>query len=150
MRPDAAPGQQPGAPEVVLLKWEDKDFAEYADGKLPMGKPTDEWAYGDVDGNFKKAALVLDETFSTSNNSHTTLETRSAMAYWQNGKLFLHCSTQSTVQTVVSVARWLHMEQTDIVIISGVHRRRLREQGHAARSSRSSRRCWRRRRTPRC
>lgn len=118
MRPPASPGQQPGAPDVVMLKWEEKDFAEYAEGKLPMGKPTDEWTYGDVEGNFKKAALVLDETFSTSNNSHVSLETRSAMAYWQNGKLFLHCSTQSTVQTVASVARWLHMEPTDIVIIS--------------------------------
>ncbi len=118
MRQPAAPGQQPGSPDVVMLKWEEKDFAEYAEGKLPMGKPTDQWSYGDVDGNFAKAALVLDETFSTSNNSHITLETRSAMAYWQNGKLFLHCSTQSTVQTVASVARWLHMEQTDIVIIS--------------------------------
>ncbi|MBS1816735.1 MAG: xanthine dehydrogenase family protein molybdopterin-binding subunit [Acidobacteria bacterium] len=117
-RPPAAPGQQPGAPEVQLLKWEEKDFAEYAEGKLPMGKPTDEWAYGDVDGNFKKAALVLDETFSTSNNSHSTLEPRSSLAYWQNGKLFLHCSTQSTVQTVASVARWLHMEPTDVVIVS--------------------------------
>ena len=117
-RPVAAPGQQPGAPDVVMVKWEEKDFAEYAEGKLPMGTPADEWAYGDVEGNFKKAALVLDETFSTSNNSHSTLETRSALAYWQNGKLMLHCSTQSTVQTVASVARWLHMEATDIVIVS--------------------------------
>src|SRR5439155_1016362 len=36
----------------------------------------------------------------------------------QNGKLFLHCSTQSTVQTVASVARWLHMDPNDVVIIS--------------------------------
>ncbi|MGE3959581.1 MAG: xanthine dehydrogenase family protein molybdopterin-binding subunit [Vicinamibacterales bacterium] len=118
MRKPAEAGQQPGPPDVVMLKWEEQDFAEYADGKLPMGKPTDEWSYGDVDGNFAKAALVLDETFSTSNNSHVTLEPRSALAYWQNGKLFLHCSTQSTVQTVASVARWLHMEATDIVIVS--------------------------------
>jgi xanthine dehydrogenase molybdenum-binding subunit len=118
MRKPAEPGQQPGPPDVVMLKWEEQDFAEYAEGKLPMGKPGDEWSYGDVEGNFKKAALVLDETFSTSNNPHQTLEPRSALAYWQNGKLFMHCSTQSTVQTVASVARWLHMEPTDIVLIS--------------------------------
>ncbi len=114
----AAPGQPPGAPDIVMLKWEEKDFADAGEGKLPIGKALDEWAYGDVDGGFAKAALVLDETFSTSNNSHQTLETRSAMAYWQNGKLFLHCSTQSTVQTVASVARWMHMEPTDIVLVS--------------------------------
>jgi CO/xanthine dehydrogenase Mo-binding subunit len=117
-RPAPTPGQQPGPPDIVMLKWTDADFAEYADGKLPTGKALDEWSYGDVEGNFKKAALVLDETFSTSNNSHSTLEPRNAMAYWQNGKLFLHCSTQSAVQTVFSVARWLHMEPTDIVVIS--------------------------------
>jgi CO/xanthine dehydrogenase Mo-binding subunit len=117
-RPAAAAGQQPGPPDIVMLKWKESDFAEYAEGKLPMGEATDEWSYGDVEGNFKKAALVLDETFSTSNNSHSTLEPRNAMAYWQNGKLFLHCSTQSAVQTVASVARWLHMEPTDVVVIS--------------------------------
>src|SRR3982751_2929916 len=41
MRPAATAGQQPGPPDIVLLKWEESDFAEYADGKLPMGKPTD-------------------------------------------------------------------------------------------------------------
>src|SRR4029077_20267634 len=39
-------------------------------------------------------------------------------AYWQNGKLYMHCSTQSVIQTVASVARWLSMEPTDIVLIS--------------------------------
>ena len=32
------------------------------------------------------------------------METRSAMAYWQNGKLYLHGSTQSVVRTVDPVA----------------------------------------------
>ena len=52
-----------------------------------------------VDAGFKNAALVLDETFVTPNTSHQTLEPRTAMAYWQNGKLYMHCSTQSVVQT---------------------------------------------------
>ena len=112
----APPG--PGVPQLQELKWTEQDFAEYAQGKLPMGKPVDEWKYGDVDAGFKEAALVLDETFSTSNNSHQTLESRSAMAYWQNGKLYLATSTQSSVQTVMAFARWLHMEPTDIVLLT--------------------------------
>jgi CO/xanthine dehydrogenase Mo-binding subunit len=83
-----------------------------------MGKATDQWSFGDVDAGLKNAALVLDESFLTPNTSHQTLESRSAMAYWQNGKLYIHCSTQSTVQTVASVARWLHIAPTDIVLIS--------------------------------
>ena len=63
-------------------------------------KPIDEWSFGEVEAGFKAAALVLDETFVTPNTSHQTLEPRSAMAYWQNGKLYIHCSTQSAIQTV--------------------------------------------------
>jgi len=43
--------------------------------------------------------LCFDETFGTPDTSHQTLETRSAMAYWQNGKVYLHTGTQSTAQT---------------------------------------------------
>jgi xanthine dehydrogenase molybdenum-binding subunit len=49
---------------------------------------------------------------------HQPMETRSAMAYWQNGKLYMHCSTQSTVQTVASVARWMHLDPSAVVLIS--------------------------------
>src|ERR1700681_3885199 len=81
-------GGQP--PAVAELKWTDADFAETSYGRLPMGKTPDEWSYGDLDAGFKNAALVLDDTFVTPNTSHQTLETRTAMAYWQNGKLYLH------------------------------------------------------------
>jgi CO/xanthine dehydrogenase Mo-binding subunit len=40
------------------------------------------------------------------------------MAYWQNGKLYLHGSTQSTVQTVASVARWTGTPPAQVHIIS--------------------------------
>src|SRR5919198_336470 len=111
-------GQPVTPPAIEELKWTDADFAEYEQGRLPMGKTPDEWTYGDLDAGFKKAALVLDETFVTPNTSHQTLEPRTAMAYWQNGKLYIHCSTQSVVQTVGSVSRWMHLDPKDIVLIS--------------------------------
>ncbi|HTA46460.1 MAG TPA: xanthine dehydrogenase family protein molybdopterin-binding subunit [Bryobacteraceae bacterium] len=102
-----APAPQPPA-TVKEVKWTEEDFAEYKDGRLPMGKATDpEWSFGDVDAGLKNAALVLDETFVTPNTSHQPLETRTAMAYWQNGKVHVHCSTQSTAQTAPAIARWL-------------------------------------------
>jgi xanthine dehydrogenase molybdenum-binding subunit len=95
-------------PQVKEVKWTDADFAEYKEGRLPMGKATDpEWSFGDVDAGLSGAALVLDETFVTPNTSHQPLETRTAMAYWQNGKVYVHCSTQSTAQTAPAIARWL-------------------------------------------
>jgi CO/xanthine dehydrogenase Mo-binding subunit len=83
-----------------------------------MGKAQDEWVVGDLDAGFKKAALVLDETFVTPDTSHETLEPRTTLAYWQNGKVFVHMGTQSTVQTLASLARWLNMDQSQIVLIS--------------------------------
>jgi xanthine dehydrogenase molybdenum-binding subunit len=126
MRPTAPPGQPAPAPTVAELKWTEADFAEAKDGKLPMGKATDpEWSYGDWEAGLKNADLVLDETFVTPNTSHQTLETRTAMAYWQNGKVFVHCSTQSTAQTAPAVARWLGLvddkgqpDLSKVVIIS--------------------------------
>ena len=106
------------APAVAELKWTAADFAEAREGRLPMGKTPDEWSYGDLDAGFKNAALVLDETFVTPDVSHQTLETRSAMAYWQNGKLYLHTGTQSTVQTRLALARWMNMDLDRIVFIS--------------------------------
>ena len=119
IRPTPTPGQQPPLPEVHDLKWTQAEVEEYKAGRLPMGKDTDApWSYGDVEAGFKKASLILDETFVTPNTSHQCLESRTSMAYWQNGKLFIHLSTQSAVQTVMSVVRWLSIEPENVVLIS--------------------------------
>jgi CO/xanthine dehydrogenase Mo-binding subunit len=108
----------PAPPQIAVWKWTDEDFAAAKDGEMPLGKATDEWAFGNVEEGLKKADLVLDETFMTQSTGHQPLETRSAMAYWQNGKLYLHGSTQSTVQTVAAVARWTGTTADKVVIIS--------------------------------
>jgi CO/xanthine dehydrogenase Mo-binding subunit len=113
-----ASAQNPGAPVVTELKWTEADFSELKQGRLPMGKTPDEWAYGDLGSGFKNAALVLDETFVTPDTSHQTLETRSAMAYWQNGKVYIYTGTQSTAQTLPAIARWLNISPDNVVFIS--------------------------------
>jgi CO/xanthine dehydrogenase Mo-binding subunit len=113
------PPQKPGEQATVgEFKWTAADFEAAGPGQLPLGKATSEWAYGDVEAGLKQAALILDETFVTPNVSHETLETRSALAWWENGKLFLTVGTQSTIQTVPAIARWLNMDAKDIVFIS--------------------------------
>jgi xanthine dehydrogenase molybdenum-binding subunit len=113
-----APAPAPAQPQVQELKWTADDFTAAPDGQLPLGKATDEWVVGDVEAGMKAAYLVLDETFVLPNTSHQPLETRTAMAYWQNGKLFMHCSTQSTVRTIGAVARWVGTDPSNVVIIS--------------------------------
>src|SRR5436309_4301854 len=121
--PAAAPPAAPPAPVVQELKWTAEDFAAAPAGQLPWGKGTEDWSYGgDVDAIMKTADLVLDETFVTQSVSHQPLETRTAMAYWENGKLYVYCSTQSTVQTMATVARGVGIPnneaQDKIVLIS--------------------------------
>jgi xanthine dehydrogenase molybdenum-binding subunit len=119
-QPPPTPGRPPAIvpPDVAVLKWTDADFAEYKEGRLPMGKATDEWTVGDLEAGFKNAALVMDETFVTPNSSHQCLETRTAMAYWQNGKVYVHSGAQSTAQAVPAIARWLGIDPENVVFIS--------------------------------
>jgi xanthine dehydrogenase molybdenum-binding subunit len=118
--PPPKPGERPALtpPELQTVKWTSQDFEEAKQGRLPTGKPTEEWHVGDVDAGLKNAALVLDETFVTPNTSHQCLETRSTMAYWQNGKVYVHTGTQSTAQTVPAIARWLGIDVSNVVFIS--------------------------------
>ena len=104
--------------ELRTVKWTERDFAAAAPGQLPMGEATEEWTVGDVEAGLKNAALVVDETFVVQATSHQTLETRSALAYWRNGKLYLHGSTQSTMRTHPLVASWVGVSPSDVVFIS--------------------------------
>ncbi len=105
------------ASPIKTINWTTEQFADADNGQLPMGEPTEQWSYGDVDGGFKNAALVLDETFVVQSTGHHPMETRSAMAYWQNGKLYIHLSTQSVAQTVPGVARWCGIQPQNVVLI---------------------------------
>ena len=111
-------GQGPAAPAMrETVKWTDADFVAAGEGRLPTGKALEEWSYGDLDAGFAAAALVLDETFVVQSTGHHPMETRSAMAYWQNGKLFIHASTQSLAQTRNNIARWVGIEPSEVMLI---------------------------------
>jgi xanthine dehydrogenase molybdenum-binding subunit len=112
------PPPAPRGPHLTVLKWTKEDFAEYEQGRLPMGEAPETWSYGDLDAGFKNAALVLDETFLTPDVSHQCLEPRTSLAYWQNGKLFLYTGTQSTMQTIPAIARWLQIDEDKVVFVS--------------------------------
>ena len=77
-----------------------------------------EWSYGDVEAGFAEASLVLDETFVTANTSHHSMEPRTAMSYWQNGKCYLYGSTQSQSYIVPRLASYLGIEPDDLVHIA--------------------------------
>src|SRR5690606_18904979 len=103
---------------LQTIKWTARDFVELQHGRLPMGQPAEEWSYGDVEGNMAAADLVIDETFVTQPLSHHCMETRSCMAYWQNGKCYLHASMQSVANAIPGLAALLQIEPEDLVFIS--------------------------------
>jgi len=104
--------------ELRTVKWTARDFTDAGERQLPMGEATEEWSFGDLEAGMRDAALVIDETFVVQATSHQTLETRSALAYWQNGKLYLHGSTQSTMRTRAAVANWVGVDPVDVVFVS--------------------------------
>jgi xanthine dehydrogenase molybdenum-binding subunit len=107
-----------GPPQLKTTKWSAADFAAVPEGQLPMGEPLAEWSFGDLDAAFAKADLVLDESFVTAGMSHHSMEPRSCMAYWQNGKCFVYGSTQSQSYVVPDLARFVGVEPENLVYIA--------------------------------
>jgi CO/xanthine dehydrogenase Mo-binding subunit len=104
--------------ELQTIKWTARDFAEAGEGVLPTGTPAAEWNYGDLEAGFDKAVYILEENFVTASLSHHSMEPRSAMAYWENGRCFLHGSSQSQSFVVPSIAGWLGIEPSDLVFVA--------------------------------
>ena len=104
---------------IKRLKWTAQDLREVAAGRIPWtAEAGEETAVGDVDAGFKQADVILDETLFQQSTPHQPLESRSAMAYWRNGKLYLHGSTQSVAQTIPFLARWVGIDPSQVVLIS--------------------------------
>ncbi|HLX43474.1 MAG TPA: xanthine dehydrogenase family protein molybdopterin-binding subunit [Bryobacteraceae bacterium] len=99
------------------LKWTAEDWKEVEAGRLPMRDAPDMWKIGDVDAAFKEAALVIDETVMCQSTSHQCLEPRTSMAYWENGKLYLHASAQSLAHVSQSVGNWSKADRTKLVLV---------------------------------
>jgi len=118
--PNARPGGNTIRPRegVEELKWTVEDFAEAAEGQLPMGEPMTEWSYGDVEAGFAEATLILDESFVTAGTSHHSMEPRSAMSYWQGGKCFVFGSSQSQSFVAPGLANYIGIPPEDLVFVA--------------------------------
>jgi CO/xanthine dehydrogenase Mo-binding subunit len=103
---------------VQTIKWQESDFAGLAQGRLPMGTPAKSWTYGDLDAGFRDAKFIIEESFVTSGVAHHCLETRSALAYWQNGKCILYGSTQGHTFEMPTLASFIGIDVDDLVYVS--------------------------------
>jgi xanthine dehydrogenase molybdenum-binding subunit len=117
--PNARPaGNVVAQGQVREIKWSAQDFASAGDNQLPQGEPTVEWSYGDIEAGFAASALVLDESFVTQGMAHHSMEPRSAMAYWENGRCHLHASSQSGTFPIPTVARYIGIQPEQLVFVA--------------------------------
>ena len=65
-----------------------------------------------------RAKLILDETFVHASNSHHSMEPRTAMAYWQNGKCFAHVLMPQSQSFIRRSPAVIGIPPTDLVLIA--------------------------------
>jgi CO/xanthine dehydrogenase Mo-binding subunit len=123
LRPGGPNGRTEGnvfvGQEVKTIKWTAEQHERARRGEFPTDAEagvTTVW--GDIEQGFKEADVVVEHTQYQQSTSHQPLESRTAMAYWQKNRLFLHGSTQSVSRTVASVAGWVGVPARDVVFIS--------------------------------
>jgi CO/xanthine dehydrogenase Mo-binding subunit len=105
--------------ELGEIKWTEADMAGLAPGEIPMeAEAGAEWAYGDLEAGFAEADTIVEEHSYHQSLSHQCLESRSTMAYWDGGKVYVYPSVQSTARSVGPMARFAGVEPADVVLIN--------------------------------
>ena len=112
-----------GAPivgaEIRDIKWPQSAIDAIKSGSEPVGGEfTTEWAFGDLDAGFAEATHIIEEPFVTIGYAHHSLEARTGMAYWENGKCYFHGSSQSQSANNAGLARMLGIDLADLVFIN--------------------------------
>lgn len=100
------------------IKWTRQQVEDFRAGKEPSGEYVNEWAYGDLEKGFADAKVVIEQPFVTTGYAHMSMESRTAMAYWENGTCYVHGSAQSQSFWMPGLARLLGIEIKDLVLIS--------------------------------
>ena len=105
--------------ELGDIKWSASDLAGLAAGEIPMeAEAAAEWSFGDLEAGFAEADVIVEEHSYNQSTSHQPLESRTTMAYWEGGKLYVYPSVQSTARSVGPMARWAGIEPSNVVLIN--------------------------------
>ena len=83
-----------------------------------MGKAAEEWNFGDVDAQFKQVQGGLRGTLRHRLLAHHSMEPRTCMAYWQNGKCFVHGSCRASPSRCRRLAQMLGIKPEEVVLIA--------------------------------
>lgn len=104
--------------EFHSVHWSDDEAAALNDNRLPEAGFVRDWVIGDPEAGFSEADYVIDESFVTASHSHHSMEPRSVLSYWENGKCFVYGSSQSQSFPVPNLARYIGIEPENLVFIA--------------------------------
>ena len=71
-------------------------------------------AYGDLEAGFGESSYVYEGTFTNAGYPHHSMEPRSALAYWEDGKLYLHGGSQSLTAFADGLAGVIGVPKDDL------------------------------------
>ena len=116
---EAAAGTTASGTGVGRVKWTQDQITAFRNGREPVGATFgEEWTVGDLEGEFAQCTTIVEEPFVTIGQPHHSLESRTGMAYWENGKCYFHGSLQSHTVGVPALAGMLGTDPGNIVFIN--------------------------------
>lgn len=115
----AAEGTTASGTDVGEIKWSRDAINQFRAGREPQGVEFgSEWVYGDLEAQFAACTTVIEEPFVTIGYPHHSLESRTGMAYWENGKCYFHGSLQSNTIGHAPLAGMLGVDPANLVFIN--------------------------------
>ncbi|HAJ77208.1 MAG TPA: xanthine dehydrogenase family protein molybdopterin-binding subunit, partial [Gammaproteobacteria bacterium] len=102
----------------IQEKWSADQVASFRAGNEPTAEAPTELSYGDLEASFADAAYVYENTFTTAGYPHMSMEPRSALAYWEDGKLYLHGGSQSLTAFADGIAGIIGVAKEDLVFVN--------------------------------
>ncbi|GJM14581.1 MAG: aldehyde oxidase [Pseudohongiella sp.] len=107
-----------GREGFVTIKWTEDQVASFRAGNEPSADASMSFEIGDIGAAMASSAYVYEGTFTTAGYPHQSMEPRSAMAYWENGKCYLHGTSQSLTAVADGMARIVGVPMEDFVFIN--------------------------------
>lgn len=103
---------------VAVEKWSRDEVASFRAGNEPTAEPQQSWEYGDLNAAFAASEFIYEGGFTTAGYPHQSMEPRSAFAYWENGKCYLHGTSQSMTPVAAGMADIVGVPVEDFVFIN--------------------------------
>ena len=102
----------------AVEKWTSDQVASLRAGNEPTAEPQQTVEYGDLETAFGESSYVYEGTFTNAGYPHMSMEPRSALAYWEDGKLYLHGGSQSLTAFADGIAGVIGVPKEDLVFVN--------------------------------